>query len=38
MSMAKKKGFFNRLMGDLDKKLEKKSKKCCCEGSEGKGC
>jgi len=32
----KKQGFFGKLFGGLDKKLEKKSKDkkcCCCEGN-----
>jgi|APSaa5957512622_1039677.scaffolds.fasta_scaffold00917_2 hypothetical protein len=33
--MAKKKGFFSRLMARFDENLEEKSKKkkCCCEES-----
>lgn len=27
-------GFFTKLMNKLDKKLEKKAKKCCCQKSE----
>lgn len=39
--MAGKKGFFGKLMDNLDKKLEKKSKekKCrCCQDSRDKEC
>ena len=35
--MVEKKGFFSRLMDNLDKKLEKKSKKkCCCQDFKDK--
>ena len=36
--MAKKKGFFNKLIEKLDKKLEKKAKKkkCCCSSEDEK--
>ena len=36
----KKKGFIGKLIDNLDKKLEKRSKdkKCCCDASTDKKC
>ena len=34
----KKKSFFKKLFNNIDKKLEKKSKECSCEGSKDKCC